>query len=74
MTGTQTTAPRRRKQNSAELKFHCVMSGARETLIVRPVGTAGVSFVYGDDQSVIVDGPNLVAIRDLLNERIARQA
>ena len=56
---------------TTDLIFPCVMSGERETLTVRPTGRSGVMFAYSDDASVIVEGENLIRIRDLLNERIA---
>ncbi len=49
----------------------CVMSGARETLTVEPIGRFGVSFIYGEDASVIVNGENLRRIRSIIDGQIA---
>jgi hypothetical protein len=63
MTNNQTTQPAR---------FPCVMSGEREVLTIEPLGFCGVSFAYGDDASVIVDGEDLLRIRAILDVQIAK--
>ena len=49
----------------------CVMSGERETLTVEAVGRFGVSFIYGEDASVIVNGDNLRRVRAIIDGQIA---
>ncbi len=58
------------KKNDA-VRIHCAMSGGMEVLIVEPIGRGGVSFAYGDDASVIVDGEDLLRIRNIIDAQIA---
>lgn len=51
--------------------FPCVMSGERETLTVRPIGSRGVSFDYGVEVSVIVAGEDLLRIRAIIDAQTA---
>ena len=60
--------------NTTRLTFHCAMSGEREALTVRAVAPGGMSFIYGDDLSVIVDGDDLVRLRDAITAQIERTA
>lgn len=56
------------------VRIPCAMSGEMEVLTVKPTGPGGVSFIYGDDASVIVDGDNLVRIRSIIDAQIAAAA
>jgi len=53
------------------VRIPCAMSGEREVLTVYPVGKGGVSFCYGDDASVIVDGDALLKVRAIIDQQIA---
>jgi len=52
------------------VRIPCAMSGEREVLTVYPVGKGGVSFCYGDDASVIVDGAALLKVRAIIDQQI----
>ena len=52
------------------LSIPCAMSGEKEVLNVHRVGIAGVTFHYGDEESVIVDGENLLKLRRLIDNAI----
>jgi hypothetical protein len=47
------------------------MSGERETLTVRPTGLFGVTFAYGGDASVIVQGDDLARVRAIIDQQLA---
>ena len=58
--------------NTEALSIPCAMSGESEILNVRRVGRGGVTFQYGDEASVIVDGENLRKLRRIIDRAIRK--
>jgi len=57
---------------SGAVSIPCAMSGPLEVLTVYPVGKRGVTFRYGEDGSVIVDGDELLKIRAIIDGQIGQ--
>ena len=58
-------------ENKNSMVFTCAMSGEREALVVYPVGRKAMSFAYNDDCSVIIEGDDLIRLRDAISDQIA---
>ena len=57
--------------NGGAVRVQCVMSGDAEALTIKPIGRFGVSFVYNDDCSVIVNGDDLRRIYEIVSRQCA---
>lgn len=68
-----THTPTARAPVTDAVSIPCAMSGPLEVLTVYPVGKGGVSFSYGDDASVIVDGENLLKVRAIIDRQMSHQ-
>lgn len=62
------------EQTGQATEFRCAMGRWDDFMLMRPVGMRGMSFVFGDDPSVILSGADVLRLRDLLTARLEEAA